>query len=281
MLAWCELAVELATKEDTKILAHAHLANAHRVNGNFLEARRHLRLAEELSSEPDVLLLEFRASLDESMGFFEEAARCLETASRLRAQSGDVDGQAKVLTLSGRVLAEANRHTEAVAMFRAALETVESDHDVFRSAVHGLARSLAGSGQPAKALGVLKEAEPVLENGECLFRLKVSWLLGRIAMQCDAADLAATKLEEALEGYSAAGLPYETCLVTLDLARNDSQRGRVESALRLLWPVPDQLTRLAVPLHAEAASAMKLLSAGQVESALAVLEKIMAALERA
>jgi tetratricopeptide (TPR) repeat protein len=279
MLVWANLAVELAESPEAGSLSHAHLGNALRIAGNFPEARQHLDLAGQLDDRPDPLLLEFRASLFEHMGDFDQSLGCLRTAGRLRAAEGDVDGKAKILTKKGIVLTEAGHHPEAAQAYLEALNLVQSDPDVGRTAVQGLAHTLARSGQPHRALAVLREGQPLLDQGDTLFQLRVTWVLGRIAMVCDDDPLALASLEAAHLGFTEKQLTYEACLTALDLALHHARCGRAMIAHQILDPVPELLDQLAVPARAEMTATLRHLLEGEMAQAVVHLDRLISSVE--
>jgi tetratricopeptide (TPR) repeat protein len=280
MLAWANLAVELAESPPVRSRSHAHLGNALRIAGQFDEARHQLDLADQLQDHPDPLLLEFRASLFENVGIFGEALTCLRSAGRLRADEGDADGDAKIQAHKGHILTEAGHHLEAAQAFCKALETVRQDPDVTRAAVHGLAHALARSGQPYRALAVLKEAQPIFDQGDnILIRLRIAWLLGRIAMVCDADDLAVANLEAAHLGFAEQHLLFETCLTALDLAVHHTRCCRAMTAHRILNPVPELLSELGVVADAELAAALRHLLEGEIAKAVVHLDRLIFSVE--
>jgi len=279
MLDWARLAVEVAESPDVRSLSHAHLGNACRVAGRFTEARQQLDLAGQFQKQPDSLLLEFRASLLENTGVFEQALACLRTAGRLRAADGDVNGQAKILAKKGVVLTESGHHPEAAQTYREALELVQCDPDVGRAAIHGLAHTLARSGQPHRALAVLREGRPLLDQGDILFQLRVTWLFGRIAMVCGDDLLALDSLEAAHQGFAREGLLFETCLTALDLAVHHARTGRPMVAHQILDPVPELLFQLGVSADAEIAATVRSLVEGEITQALVHLDRLMSSVE--
>lgn|GEM_PF-6867091 len=280
MLVWANLAVELAESPQVCSLAHAHLGNALRIAGQFAEARHHLDLADQLQERPGPLLLEFRASLLENVGVFDEALVCLRSAGRLRADEGDADGDAKIQAHRGHILTEAGHHSEAAQAFRKALEVVRQDPDVARAAVHGLAHALARSGQPYRALAVLREAQPIFDQDyNTLVRLRIAWLLGRIAMVCGADDLAVSNLEAAHLGFVEKSLLFETCLTALDLAVQHTRCGRAMAAHHVLDPVPELLSQLGVAADAEIAAALRHLVEGEITQATVQLDRLISSVE--
>lgn len=279
MLVWANLAVELAESPEVCSLSHAYLGNAFRIAGNFPEAREHFDLAGQIHDHPDPLLLEFRASLLEHMGSFDQALTCLRSAGRLRAAEGDVDGQAKVLAKKGLVLTESGHHLESAQTYLEALELVQSDHDVTRASVHGLAHALARSGQPHRALAVLRKAQPLLDQGDTLFQLRVTWVLGRIAMVCGDDPLALASLEAAHRGFTEKQLTYETCLTALDLAVHHARCGRAMTAHEILDPVPELLDQLGVPARAEMTATLRHLLEGEMAQAIVHLDRLTSSVE--
>lgn len=279
MLEWANLAVELAESPQVRSQSHAHLGNALRIAGQFAEARLQLDLADQLYDHPDPLLLEFRASLLENVGQFDESMTYLSSAGRLRAEDGDLDGQAKVLAKKGHVLTEVGYQPEAAQAFCEALNIVQSDHDVVRASVQGLAHALARSGQPHRALAVLKEGKLIIDQGDTLYQLRVDWLLGRIAMVCDADAIAVASLEAAHYGFAEQDLCQEACLTALDLAVHHARSGRPRTAHDILAPVPELFVQLGVDSDAELAAALRLLLEGEIARAIVHLDRVITAIE--
>jgi tetratricopeptide (TPR) repeat protein len=215
----------------------------------------------------------------ENTGGFDQALACLRTAGRLRAADGDVDGQAKILAKKGVVLTESGHHPEAAQTYREALELVQCDPDVGRAAIHGLAHTLARSGQPHRALAVLSKGRPLLDQGDILFQLRVTWLFGRIAMVCADDLLALDSLEAAHLGFAEEGLLFETCLTALDLAVHHARTGRPMIAHQILDPVPELLCQLGVSADAEIAAAVRNLVEGEISQALVHLDRLMSSVE--
>jgi tetratricopeptide (TPR) repeat protein len=279
MLDWANLAVELAESPEARVLSHAHLGNALRIAGRFTEAGRQLDLADQLQDGPNPLLLEFRASLFENVGVFDEAMKCLRSAGRLRVEEGAVDGEAKIEAQRGHILTEAGKHPEAAQAFCKVLETVQEDPDVARVAVHGLSHALARSGQPFRALAVLREAQPLLDQGDALFQFRITWLLGRIAMVCGADELAVANLEAAHLGFAEKKIPSESCLAALDLAVHHARCGRAMTAHQVLDPVPELLAQIGVPAKAELAAALRHLLEDEIAQAIVSLDSLISSVE--
>jgi tetratricopeptide (TPR) repeat protein len=279
MLGWAELAVEVAESPAVLAKGYAHLGNAFRISGRFAEARQMLDLATDLQVQPDATLLEFRASLLEEVGEFAESIAILRAAGRLRSKAGDVDGEAKVFATKGHVLLEAGQHFEALKAFQHALALVERDHDVFRAAVHGGALSLACCGQPFRALTILREAKPLVVEGNPLYSLRVAWLLGRISSQCEEDAFAVAQLEQAHFGFAERGMLHETCLTALDLALHHSRFGRVQVAHTLLEPLPPLLFELGIEAEAEFSAALKQLLEGEIALAVGQLDHLITVVE--
>jgi tetratricopeptide (TPR) repeat protein len=279
MSEWANLAVELAEGERVRALAHAHLGNTERIAGRFEQARKHLDIAFRLSVASDPLLLEFRAALLENLSDFSGSLVCLRAAGRLRSEMGDIEGQAKVLTQTGHVLTEAGQHREAVRVFRAAIKAGSLDHDVVRAAVHGLAHSLARSGEASLALSILRKAKPLMDGGDAVSQLRSSWLLGRIAMVCEDDFAALANLSLAQAGFVERSLLHEACQTTLDLAVHHSRMGRPSIARQILDPVPSLLSQLGVHAEADLSSAVSMLLEDQMVKAIFHLDRVIAAVE--
>jgi hypothetical protein len=145
--------------------------------------------------------------------------------------------------------------------------------------VHGLSHALARSGQPHRALAVLQEAKPVIEQGNALYQLRLDWLLGRIAMVCGSDAIAVASLESAHKGFAEQGLCQETCLTALDLAVHHARCGRPTTAHDILAPVPELFTQLGIDSDAELAAALRLLLEGEIARAVVHLDRVISTVE--
>jgi hypothetical protein len=149
--------------------------------------------------------------------------------------------------------------------------------------VHNLVTNVVGCGRYREARTLYLRARPLYRAaaGDAWTRNRRLWVLGRIACGLGRPRPAERLFRAAREGFLAEGIPYDTALVSLDLALLFAGEGR-----------SGELSRLAVEMmpifasrqiHREALAALSFLKAA-VESERASLElvsRIAAYLRRA
>ncbi|HVT16590.1 MAG TPA: helix-turn-helix transcriptional regulator [Thermoanaerobaculia bacterium] len=190
-----------------------------------------------LLDEARVLGLE--ASLRRDQRLLPEALALLDRALTLDR------GEERCFLLLNRAktLEEAHAFDAAIASLQEALPLLAEGHDprLLWIARFNLLELLEHA-------GCLDEAEPlVAEVAELapryaakLDRIRVRWLAGRIAAARGRADEALALLREVRAGFAAEKIPYDTALVTLELAALLAERGataEVKTLARQLAPV--------------------------------------------
>jgi hypothetical protein len=171
------------------------------------------------------LILEFYAALLKDKRELSKASRFLRRAALLRRLSGDTRGLATTLLQSALVLDESGLPRQAVDSVLGALEIIgllpeskERDR-LARAGLQNLATYLVNSGDPQRALWVVKSCKERLMMGGSVASLKIDWLLADIAGAMGELASAVTAYEEIRRQFVALGHSQEVAVVTLDLAR--------------------------------------------------------------
>jgi tetratricopeptide (TPR) repeat protein len=254
-------------RSDLRAQALGLIGNAHRVLSQFqpallaLDAAEDERLQGTSAKRLAAMLLEFRASLLESMRLFEEAGACLAQALKIRESLMDRAGMAKLGLKVGAVLSHGGRSREAIPALIEALDNLRGDRLLTVAGVMSLAWCLADVGQPQRALWVIDRARVLLGDVQPLLAIKVRWIRGRIMDGLGRSREGTQYYESAREGYVLNGMVQEAALVTLDIALLYLKAGdwtagsqEAERAATLLSGVGGQVEGAAAKLLAATAA---------------------------
>lgn len=256
MLELAELAVEQARAEAPEVLAFAltHLGNAQRVNGQFREAFVSFRQAEALLGGPNLLLLQFRASLHQDRRQFRPAIGCLRRAARLATDRGR---RAIIKLKTAHVLDLSGEPRAAMEVVIGTLDDID-DAEMIGAALHGLAIYLTHAGEPERALFVLKSGSPFFEKMGRLARLRVLWFEGKLASVVGDLATALDCLQLAKQGFADRSLIQEVALLSLETAHAYARRKDLHAAQQELEGVPEILQALGIGPEEIAARTLQL-----------------------
>jgi len=213
--------------EDTRASAWAHLGNAFRIAANLRQAEEALQTAEEhqLRSGEDAytgaLILSFKASLRNTQGRYDEAARLLDGAIAVYRQARDRHEEGRALILKGTALGHAGRHRDAIRLIRRGLGWIDLFHEprLLVTARHNLIFFMTDGGRYQEAEESLAETRRLyLELGERMNLVRLRWLEGKIARERGRLEEAEAALREARDAFFADHIAIDAALVSLDLA---------------------------------------------------------------
>jgi tetratricopeptide (TPR) repeat protein len=231
-----------ALVEDARALAWAYLGNAWRIASDLDKAEQALARAEDLHRHFEIDLateaeiLGFRASLRNTQGRFQEAARLLDRAVQLYREIGDHHQEGRALILKGTVLGDGGAVHEAVHHLREGLARIdpETEPRLLLVAHHNLVLFLSDAGRNAEALAALEQSRPLyLRLGSRMDLLRLRWLEGRIALGLGRSAEAERALSLALEAFLELGIGLDAALVAFDLARVYARRGDCAAVKRI------------------------------------------------
>jgi len=232
---------------DLRARAHAHLANAHRVLGEFRSAEESFReadafLGRSLSGNVRVEaeVLSFKASLRRAQRRFDEA---LELLDRVIAIYKDGDPEDRDLHLAGRTLVEkAYAEIEkcapewAIPLLREAEPLLDRERDprLLLCLRHNLLDSLAKVGLFAEADTLVPEVRALCQEvGGGLDLVRLRWVEGKIDFGLGRLESAETAFREVQREFLNYRLGYDVALVSLDLALLYAQEDRTGALKRL------------------------------------------------
>lgn len=258
---WCEVAAEVCDACAEGLTSNlrgrvlGYFGNSLRVVGNYEDAKETLeRALKVLPGDP--LLLEFKGSLLRDIRQLEEAAECLNSASKMRRAAGDAAGYARTILITAQVMDESGHSREAARFCLKALDSLSSTVDparrLIRATVQNYATFMCNAGKPLQALRALEISKPLLEGGEVFFQLRVEWLNAKIASALGD-ESAADRLISVKEKLADGGLIAEAALATLDLARHYA-RQRDPRTAEVALSVAPFLQALGIQRDAEAAA---------------------------
>jgi len=290
-IGWADLAclaAHLSKGSDAarrRLLGYAqlHRANAVRVAGQIPTADRLSGEALELweHGDPNLPLPEDRifsllASLRRGQRRLPEALVLLDRALEL-APPGRTAG---LLVVKGKTLEEMGDYAGAVQGLQRALPLLDLDPDPRTAwAAHfNLCENLFHLGRAEEARLLLPQVYEVAHRmGNGLDLLRLRWLEGRIAAFCGRWAEAAEIFREVRAGFLARKIPFDTALVSLELAMVLLEQGKTAEVKEVARPLPPLFDALGVEREALASLAVFCAAA---EREAATLAQARAALER-
>jgi tetratricopeptide (TPR) repeat protein len=228
--------------EDLRARTLAYIGNARRLQSDlagadqtFRQALLHLR-----RGTGDVLelaiFLDLLASLRRGQRRFQESFSLLKKAVSVFLEVGDLHRAGRSLVNLSNGLIHAGLAEESVPVLYRALDLIDAELEprVLLSARHSLITVLTETGRFLEAQRAYREARPVYRGfPEPSIRNRRIWLKGRISRGLGQTDEAESLLLTARDGFLAEDIPYETALVSLDLAQLYAEQGRTAELKRL------------------------------------------------
>ncbi len=250
-LDWARLAVliaELATGDEAFLArsrgyALFHLGNATRVKGRLPEADVEFQRAKSLweageAGDPEKLLDEARvlgmeASLRRDQRRLPEALDCLDRA--LAADRGGAETR-YLLINRAKTLEELDDYEEAVATLRKALPLIDVEREprLYWNLCFNLSENLFQVGQYDEVPPLLEEVQRLaLRVGNGLGLVHLAWFRGRLAAGLGRNAEAEAAFEEVRQEFLARDIPFDTGLITLELAALFQEQGRTAEVKKL------------------------------------------------
>jgi tetratricopeptide (TPR) repeat protein len=271
--------------EDLRARAWAHLGNARRVGSDlrgaaaaFAAAATHLARG---TGDPleRALLLDLEASLLRDQRRFREAQTLLRRAVGIFLHEGEKHRAGRSLVNLSTVHEHAAAPEQAIEPLHRALGLIDGEAEprLLLCAVHNLITNLVGCGRCREARALAGRARPLYRaTPDAWTRNRRLWVLGRIAFGLGRPRSAETLFRAARDGFIAEGVPYDTALVSLDLALLFAGQGRTRELRRLAEEMmPIFASR---QIHREALAALTFLkSAVEAEQASEELVRRVAA----
>lgn len=276
--------------EDLKARAWAHIANAHRLRSDlpkaeaaFEKAYLHLR---EGTQDPleKAILLDLEASLRRDQRRFDHATRLLRRAIALFLQSDQKHRAGRSLVNLSTVHHYAGDPEGGIPLLFQAIGLIDPEQEprLLLCARHNLVDDLAVSGRFLEAQGLYRATRPLYRSfPDAWTQNRRKWVKGKIARGLGQADQAESLFLAARDGFIEEGIPYDTALVSLELATLYAEQGRTRDLRRLAEGMVPIFSSLHI--HREALAALAYLKqAAEAERAtVEVVSEIAEYLRRA
>lgn len=276
--------------EDLRARAWAHVGNACRLRFDFQGAEEAFAHAFSYlekgtgDSLEQAVLLDLEASLRRAQRQFDKAFELLGRAVEIFLDYGERHRAGRSLVNLSTVYSQASRSEEGISLLYKALDLIDSEQEprLLLCARHNLALYLAESGRFVEAQRHYKVACPLYRNfPDAWIQNRRKWVKGRIVRGLGQSRQAESLFLAAREGFLAEGIPYETALVSLDLALLYAEQGRTAELKRLaVEMVPIFSSR---HIHREALAALSFLQQALAGEAVAteVVARVADYLKRA
>lgn len=276
--------------EDLRARAWAHVGNAcrtrselHSAEEAFGKAFDHLEKGTGDALER-AILLDLLGSLRRDQRRFEEAVDLLGKAVSAFLKIGDRHRAGRSLVNLSIVHNHSGHPEESIPVLYESLDLIDAEQEprLLLCARHNLTTFLSEAGRSVEARDLYRETRPLYRDfGEPWVQNRRQWVKGKIARGLGSAARAESLLLKAREGFLAEGIPYDTALVSLELATLYAEQGRTADLKRLAEEiVPVFASR---NIHREALAALAFLKqAIEAEAAnLEVIAWVAAFLKRA
>ena len=227
--------------------ALAHLGNAFRAGGDIPEAERAFNNCDALwlpgnsdDSIDEAVVYGLEASFRRTQGNFEEAFRLHDLALQAK---GATDMRAELLVSKAYTLDECGDLAGMVTCLEEARESLTGNEDgrLLLALRHNLADALSKAGRFDEAKALLPEVKRIAGKvGSELDFARMGWVEGRIEAGLGNLERGAKLLLIARGALAAKAIPFDTALVTLEIALLYSTNGqdeRVRDIARHLAPI--------------------------------------------
>lgn len=249
--------------EDLRARAWGYIGNACRVKSDlqgaeeaFAAARRHLKAGSRDSFER-ALLLDLEASLRRDQRHFDDSLKLLRRAIALFLQSNQRHRAGRSLVKLSTVHHYAGNIDEAVQVLSQSLELIDPEQEprLLLCAKHNLADYLASAGRFLEAQAVYRQTRPLYRSfPDAWTQNRRKWVKGKIARGLGQLDQAESLFKAARDGFIGEGIPYDTALVSLELATLYAEQGRMADLKRLAAEMVPIFSSLHI--HREALAAL-------------------------
>jgi tetratricopeptide (TPR) repeat protein len=276
--------------EDFRARTWAYIGNARRIRSDlqgaeeaFNTAYHHLQQGTRDNLER-ATLFDLEASLRRDQRRFEEASRLLKRAISLFFQSAQSHRAGRSLVNLSTVYYYAGDIESCIPLLFQAIGLIDPEQEprLLLCARHNLIDDLAETGRYLEAQRLYRETRPLYRNfPDAWTQNRRKWVKGKISRGLGQADQAESLFLAARDGFIQEGIPYDTALVSLELATLYAEQGRTADLKRLAEEMVPIFSSLHI--HREALAALAYLKqAAEAERAtLDLVSGVAAYLRRA
>jgi tetratricopeptide (TPR) repeat protein len=265
---------------DLRARVWAYIGNSYRVRsdlqaaeGAFQNAYKYIQAGTQDSLEK-AILLDLEASLRRDQRRFEEAVRLLKRAVAAFLQSDQRHRAGRSLVNLSTVYHYEGHPEAGIPLLFQAIELIDSQEEprLLLCARHNLIDYLAASGRYLEAQGFYRLTRSLYRSfPDAWTQNRRKWVKGKIARELGQADQAESLFLAARDGFIGEGIPYDTALVSLELATLYAEQGRTANLKRLAGEMVPIFSSLHI--HREALAALAYLKQA-VEAERASLELV-------
>jgi tetratricopeptide (TPR) repeat protein len=276
--------------EDLRARTWAFIANAYRLRSDlqaaeesFVRAFASLRNGTQDPMER-AILLDLEASLRRDQRRLDEAERLLQRAISIFLQCDQSHRAGRSLVNLSTVHHYADQPEKGIPLLFQAIGLIDPEQEprLLLCARHNLIDDLAASGRYLEAQGLYRASRSLYRSfPDAWSQNRRKWVKGKIARGLGQADQAESLFLAARDGFVGEGIPYDTALVSLELATLYAEQGRpgdLKQLAREMVPIFSSLN-----IHREALAALAYLQqAAEAERAtFEVVSGVAAYLRRA
>jgi tetratricopeptide (TPR) repeat protein len=182
------------------------------------------------------IFLDLMASLRRAQRRFDDALRLLNRAVELFLGCGERHRAGRSLLKLSTVYNYMGRSEDCVPVLAKAAELIDPERDprLLLCARHNLIFVVAELGRFTSAQRLYRDARPLYRSfNEPWVQNRRKWVRGKIAKGLGQLHRAETQFLAARDGFIAEGIPYDTALISLELALLYAEQGRTEDLKRL------------------------------------------------
>jgi tetratricopeptide (TPR) repeat protein len=249
--------------EDLRGRAWAYVANARRVQSDFpaaeeafAKAYEHLQRGTQDPLERAVLF-DLEASLRRAQRHFATAFRLLRRAVSIFLRSSQEHRAGRSLLKMSTLHHQMGDLESAIQLLYQSLRLIDPEQEprLLLCARHNLIDDLAEAGRFLEAQGLYRESRPLYRDfTDAWTQNRRKWVKGKISRGLGQADQAESLFLAARDGFVAEGVPYDTALVSLELATLYAAQGRTADLKRLAGEMVPIFSSLNI--HREALAAL-------------------------
>ena len=227
---------------DLRARTWAFVGNACRIRSDFqgaeeafIQAYQQLKKGTRDGLER-AIFLDLKASLRRDQRRFDAALRLLRRAEDLFLGHGEKHRAGRSLVKLATVHHHSGNMEAAISCLHRAVPLIDSDREprLLLCARHNLVFYLTGLSRFTEAQRLYLDARPLYRSfNEPWVQNRRRWVRGKIAKGLGQLRRAEAQLLAARDGFIAEGIPYDTALVSLEIALLYAEQGRTEDLKRL------------------------------------------------
>lgn len=249
--------------EDLRGRAWGYVANARRVKSDlpaaeeaFSKAYGHLQRGTQDPLERAVLF-DLEASLRRAQRRFTDSFKLLRRAVSIFLQTSQEHRAGRSLLKMSTLHHQMGNLESAIQLLYQSLRLIDPEQEprLLLCARHNLIDDLAEAGRFLEAQGLYRESRPLYRDfTDAWSQNRRKWVKGKISRGLGQADQAESLFLAARDGFIGEGIPYDTALVSLELATLYAAQGRTADLKRLAGEMVPIFSSLNI--HREALAAL-------------------------